>query len=73
MSMGQYEKAIALHQEHKKIAEEVGDRSGVGGACANLGNCYFSMRQYVKRAGICVHRRRRRSCKDCAAEADAAP
>ena len=38
-SMGQYGKAIALHQEDKKIAEEVGDRSGVGEACCNLGNC----------------------------------
>ena len=30
--MGQYAKAIALHKEHKKIAEEVGDRVGVGRA-----------------------------------------
>ena len=39
-SMGQYGKAIELHEEHKKIAEEVGDRAGVGRACGNLCRCY---------------------------------
>ena len=38
--MRQYEKAIELHEEDKKIAEEVGDRAGVGRACANLCRCY---------------------------------
>jgi tetratricopeptide (TPR) repeat protein len=47
-SMGQYRKAIELHQEDKKIAEEVGDRAGVGRACGNLGNCYDRMAQYRK-------------------------
>ena len=46
--MGQFEKAIAMHKEGKKIAEEVRDRAGVGAACANLGNCYGSMGQYGK-------------------------
>ena len=38
--MGQYGRAIELHKEHKKIAEEVGDRAGVGRACGNLCKCY---------------------------------
>ena len=48
MSRGQYGPAIEVHQEHKKIAEEVGDRAGVGRACFNLGNCYNRMGQYGK-------------------------
>jgi tetratricopeptide (TPR) repeat protein len=50
--LGQYGKAIELHKEHKKIAEEVGDRAGVGKACGNLGNCYCSMGQYGKAMGL---------------------
>jgi len=46
--MGQYGKAIELHQESKKIVEEVGDRASVGRTCGNLGNCYESMGQYGK-------------------------
>jgi len=38
--MRQYGKAIELHEEDKKIAEEVGDRAGVGKACGNLCRCY---------------------------------
>ena len=47
-SMGQYGKAITMHKEGKKIAEEVGDRAGVGRACGNLGRCYGNMGQYGK-------------------------
>jgi hypothetical protein len=35
-SMGQYTKAIALIEEDKAIAEEVGDQAGVGRACVSL-------------------------------------
>ena len=52
-SMGQYGKAIELHEEHKKIAEEVGDRAGVGRACGNLGCCYQSMGEYAR--AIALH------------------
>lgn len=38
----QHAKAIALHQEDKKIAEEVEYRGGVRMACGNLGCCYES-------------------------------
>ena len=47
-SMGQYAKAIPLHEESKKIAEEVGDRTDVGKVCGNLGNCYSSIGQCEK-------------------------
>jgi tetratricopeptide (TPR) repeat protein len=46
--MGQNAKAITLHEKEKKIAEDFGDRKGVGLACGNLGNCYSSMGQYGK-------------------------
>ena len=35
--LGQYRKAMELHEECKAIAEELGDRADVGGACNNLG------------------------------------
>jgi hypothetical protein len=53
ISLGLCRKAIELHEEHKKIAEEVGDRSGVGTACGSLGICYESMGQYGK--AIALH------------------
>ena len=46
--MGQYAKAIVLYEEHKKIAEEVGDQAEVVIACHNLRRCYESMEQYGK-------------------------
>ena len=52
-SMGEYARAIALHEEHKKIAEEVGDRAEVGMACGSLGICYESMGEYAR--AIALH------------------
>jgi tetratricopeptide (TPR) repeat protein len=46
--LGQYAKAIELHELHRSIAEEVGDRVGLGKACGNLGSCYGSLGQYAK-------------------------
>ena len=31
-----------------KIAIEIGDRGGEGGACGNLGNAYFSLGEFRK-------------------------
>jgi hypothetical protein len=46
--MGEYGKAVALFEEAKAVAEEVGDRVGVGLACANLGECFYSIEEYGK-------------------------
>jgi hypothetical protein len=65
--MVQYDKAIALHAEHKEIVDEMGNRAWVGRACGNLESsssssiywhsCYYGMGQYGKamqgdRAGV---------------------
>jgi tetratricopeptide (TPR) repeat protein len=47
-SFGQYEKAIALYQQHQDISEEIGDRQGVASSLGGLGNCYYSFGQYEK-------------------------
>jgi tetratricopeptide (TPR) repeat protein len=47
-SLGQYEKAIAYHQQHYDISEEIGDRQGVGNSLGNLGSCYKDLGQYEK-------------------------
>jgi hypothetical protein len=47
-SMGQYGLAIELHQECKKIAEEVGDWAMLAGACGNLCTCYTQDGQFVQ-------------------------
>ncbi|WP_374101347.1 tetratricopeptide repeat protein [Pseudanabaena sp. lw0831] len=47
-SLGQYEKAIAHHQQYHDISEEIGDRQGVAISLGNLGNCYYSLGQYEK-------------------------
>ena len=65
--MGQYGKAMGLHEENKKIAEEVGDRAGVGWACGNLGNCYYRMGQYGR--AIALHSRQKRSSSSATREA----
>ncbi|GCE59467.1 tetratricopeptide repeat protein [Microcystis aeruginosa] len=46
--LGQYEQAIAKHQQHHDISEEIGDRQGVAISLGNLGNCYYSLGQYEK-------------------------
>jgi len=44
----QYEKAIAHHQQHHDISEEMGDRQGVASSLGNLGNCYNNRGEYEK-------------------------
>ena len=46
--LGQYEKAIAYHQQLHDISEEIGNRQGVASSLGNLGNCYESLGQYEK-------------------------
>jgi tetratricopeptide (TPR) repeat protein len=47
-SLGQYEKAIAYHQQHHDINEEIGDQQGVASSLGNLGSCYIFLGQYKK-------------------------
>jgi tetratricopeptide (TPR) repeat protein len=47
-SLGQYEKAIAYHQQFHDISEEMGNRLGVARSLGNLGNCYDSLGQHEK-------------------------
>jgi tetratricopeptide (TPR) repeat protein len=46
--LGQYKKAIAYHQQHHDISEEMGDRQEVANSLGNLGLCYYSLGQYEK-------------------------
>jgi tetratricopeptide (TPR) repeat protein len=46
--LGQYEKAIAYHQQHHDISEEIGDRQGVAISLGNLGGCYEPLGRYEK-------------------------
>jgi tetratricopeptide (TPR) repeat protein len=46
--LGQYEKAIAYHQQCHDINEEIGNRQGVAICLGSLGNCYNSLGQYEK-------------------------
>ena len=47
-SLGDYQKAIEYYKKHLKIAQEIGDRSGEGGAYGNLCNAYHSLGDYQK-------------------------
>jgi tetratricopeptide (TPR) repeat protein len=47
-SLGQYEKAIAYHQQCHDISEEIGFRQGVAISLCGLGNCYGNLGQYEK-------------------------
>ena len=47
-SLGQYEKAIAYHQQSLEIKEEIGDRQGMASSLCGLGNCYYVLGQYEK-------------------------
>jgi hypothetical protein len=62
-SMRQYRKAIALHEEHKKIAEEEEVRAGVGRAYGDLGNCYEGMGQYRKTIAL-LHQERKKIAEE---------
>ena len=37
---GDYGRARELHEKHRAVCEELGDRAGLAAACGNLGNCY---------------------------------
>ena len=43
---GDYGRARELHEQHRAMAEALGDRAGVASACANLGCCYESTGDY---------------------------
>ena len=43
-----FQKAIEYHSLHLKIAKEVGDKSGKGGAYGNLGNAFHSLSDFQK-------------------------
>jgi len=45
-STGDYGRARGLHEQHRAMAEALGDRAGVARACSNLGSCYFSTGDY---------------------------
>ena len=41
-------KAIKYHEKDLKIAKEIGDRAGEGGAYGNIGNAYQSLGDHEK-------------------------
>jgi tetratricopeptide (TPR) repeat protein len=47
-SLGDYRKAIELHEQALAIAREIGDRRGEGQDLGNLGNTYNSLGEYRK-------------------------
>ena len=47
-SLGQYAKAIELHEQALAIDKELGDRKGQRTTLKGLGNCYASLGQYAK-------------------------
>ena len=47
-SLGEYERAIAFHQQHLDIAREIGDRRGQANSLGNLGNAYHSLGEYKR-------------------------
>ncbi|MFN6155666.1 MAG: tetratricopeptide repeat protein [Dolichospermum sp.] len=47
-SLGQYERAIAFHQQSLDIAKEIGDIQGESNSLNNLGNAYESLGQYER-------------------------
>ena len=46
--MCDFRKAIEYHGKHLKIAREVSDQAGEGGAYGNLGNAYFALGDFRK-------------------------
>ncbi|OCQ95114.1 hypothetical protein BCR12_06885 [Limnothrix sp. P13C2] len=47
-SLGQFQRAIDFHEQHRAIAREIGDRKGEANALGNLGNDYDSLGQYQR-------------------------
>ena len=47
-SLGQYQRAIAFHQQSLDIKKEIGDIQGESNSLGNLGNAYNSLGQYER-------------------------
>ena len=45
---GDFRNGIEYYEKHLKIAIEIGDRAGEGGAYGNLGNAYHSLGDFRK-------------------------
>ena len=59
-SLGDFRKASEYSEKHLKIAIEIGDRAGEGGAYGNLGNANFSLGDFRK--AIEYHEKRLENC-----------
>jgi len=47
-SLGQYQRAIAFHQQSLDIAKKIGDIQGESNSLIGLGNAYYSLGQYER-------------------------
>ncbi|UNU22112.1 CHAT domain-containing protein [Microcoleus vaginatus PCC 9802] len=47
-SLGQFDRAIAFHEQSLEIKREIGDRQGEANSLGNLGSAYISLGQYQK-------------------------
>ncbi|MGB8687552.1 MAG: tetratricopeptide repeat protein, partial [Microcoleus sp.] len=47
-SLGQFQRAIAFHEQSLEIKREIGDRQGEANSLGNLGNAYDSLGQYQR-------------------------
>jgi hypothetical protein len=45
---GQYDRALALHEQHLKVSKKFGDKAGEGAASGNIGNCLDSLGAYER-------------------------
>jgi tetratricopeptide (TPR) repeat protein len=52
-SLGEYHRAISLHEQSLEIMRAIGDRGGEAASLGNLGNAYFSLGEY--RRAISLH------------------
>jgi len=69
-NVGQYARALTLHEQNKSICEELGDRAGVAEACGNLGNCYYSTGDYGR--ALALHEQNKSICEELGDRAGAA-
>ena len=44
--MGEYDRAIELHQQHRALAGEAGDLEDMAGSLNNEGNCWKSLAKF---------------------------
>ncbi|XGV86832.1 MAG: tetratricopeptide repeat protein [Limnothrix sp. BL-A-16] len=47
-SLGQVQRAIDFHEQHRAISREIGDRQGEAASLGNLGNAYRSLGQFQR-------------------------